>query len=121
MSRKHELKAAYKLGWHRMRTMGVYQIVNGSNGKRYVDGSLNLEGAMDRDRLWLGLGNHLNRALQQEWHACGAGAFRFEVLETLTPTDDARDYREELALLLEVWKAQLEPFGERGYLTAPRR
>lgn len=121
MGRKHELKAAYKHSGHHWRTMGVYAIVHRQTGKRYLDGSLNLEGTMARDRQWLALGGHLNRALQADWLADGAAAFDVVVLETLTPTDDARDYRAEVALLLEAWKAQLEPYGDRGYLPAPRR
>jgi hypothetical protein len=121
MNRNAELKADYQQNGHRLRTMGVYQVLNRTTGKRYLDGSLNLEGAMARERLWLGLGNHLNRQLQQDWQACGAEAFTIEILETLTPTDDARDYAGEVALLLEAWKAQLEPYGDKGYLPVPRR
>lgn len=121
MADKQALKADYKQNWHRLRSMGVYQIKNTVNGKVFVDSSFNLEGAIERDRRWLTLGGHMNSRLQQDWNAFGPDAFQFELLEALTPTDEPRDYREEVDLLLEAWKAQLEPYHDRGYLPAPRR
>lgn len=121
MSRKAELKANYKQNGHKLRKMGVYRIMNLANGKVYLDGSANLEGAIARDRQWLALGGHLNHLLQRDWREHGPEAFTFEILETLTPTDDPRDYAGEIALLLEVWKEQLQPFGEKGYLAPPRK
>lgn len=121
MSRKAELKANYRHNGHKLRTMGVYRITNHINGKVFLDGSANLDGAIARDRLWLARGGHLNHQLQKEWQEFGPEAFTFEVLETLTPTDDPRDYAGEVALLLAAWVAQLEPFGEKGYMPAPRR
>jgi hypothetical protein len=121
VNRKAALKAEYRQNWHRLRTMGVYQIRNQVSGKVFLGGSLNLEGALDRDRLMLSTGGHPNAGLQQDWRRCGPEAFLFEVLETLTPTDDVRDYAGEVALLLEAWLAQLEPYGEKGYLPTPRR
>ncbi|HEY9899945.1 MAG TPA: GIY-YIG nuclease family protein [Pantanalinema sp.] len=121
MSLKEELKADYRQNWHRLRKMGVYQIKNQVNGKVFIEASLNLDGAIARDRLWLPRGGHLNHKLQQDWKTFGPDAFTFEILETLTPTDDPRDYAGEVALLLEVWKEQLEPYGDKGYLSPPRR
>lgn len=121
MTRKEALKAAYKLEGHRMRAMGVYQIKNQVNGKAYLNASSNLEGAIARDRQWLDLGSFMNSQLQAEWKAFGAEAFKIEVLERLTPTDDPRNYAEELALLLEVWMDSLQPYDARGYVSSPRR
>ena len=81
-----------------------------------------LEDRLDRrERGWLEMGLHLNKQLQADWTACGADAFVVEALEELTPTSDPRDYAGELKLLYDAWMATLEPYGERGYLTAPRR
>lgn len=121
MSRKEELKAAYKQNWHKLRKMGVYQIKNQANGKILLDASLNLDGAIARDRLWLAKGYHLNSALQQEMKAFGPEAFTLDILETLTPTDDPRDYKEELSILLEVWLENLAPYGDKGYHAPPKR
>ncbi|HBN08395.1 MAG TPA: hypothetical protein DD435_07030 [Cyanobacteria bacterium UBA8530] len=121
MSRKEELKAAYKQNWHKLRTMGVYQIKNRANGKVFLEASLNLEGTIDRDRMWLTMGGHQNQKLQQEWDTFGAQTFTIEILETLTPTDDPRDYALEAKILLEIWLETLSPYGEKGYLPPPRR
>jgi len=121
MSDRQALKAEYKQNQHHLRAMGVYQIKNQVNGKVFVAASSNLEGTIARDRTWLGLGGHQNKALQQEWKAFGAEAFTFDVLERLTPTDEPRNYSEELAILLEVWLETLQPYGERGYLSRKRR
>lgn len=120
MSRKAELKADYKHNGHKLRKMGVYRILNTINGKAYLDASSNLDGAIERDRLWLTKGGHLNARLQQDWNTYGAEAFSFEVLEMLKPTDDPRNYASEIAILLEVWKEELAPYGEKGYLPVPR-
>lgn len=121
MTRKEELKAEYKQNWHRMRRMGVYQIQNRLNGKRYLDASLNLDGALDKERFVLKLGSHYSRALQADWNAHGPDAFEFSVLEVLEPSDEPLDYKQELALLLEIWKDSLKPHGDQGYMPAPRR
>jgi hypothetical protein len=121
MTSKEALKAAYKQDKHRLRPMGVYQIKNQVNGKVFLAASPNLEGTLARDRTWLALGGHQNKALQREWQAYGPEAFTFDVLELITPTDDPRNYTEELAILLEAWRETLQPYGERGYLSAPRR
>lgn len=121
MTNRAELKATYKQNWHKLRKIGVYQIKNRVNGKVYLGSSTNLDGTLSRDLTWLTRGGFLNHELQAEWNAFGAEAFGFEILETLTPTDDPRDYTGELALLLEVWFEQLQPFGDNGYHPTPRR
>lgn len=120
MSRKEELKAAYKQNWQHLRKMGVFQIRNQVNGKVFLDASLNLEGTIERDKTWLSRGGHQNHHLQREWNEFGAEAFSIEILEELTPTDDPRDYAEEARILLAAWKEKLEPYGEKGYLPVPR-
>lgn len=121
MNRKEELKADYRQNWHKLRKMGVYQIKNQANGKVFLGSSMNLEGTIARDRLWLSLGGFLNHELQADWKTFGAESFTLEVLETLTPTDDPREYAEELAILFEAWLERLEPYGEKGYHPVPRR
>lgn len=120
MTRNDELKADYKQNWHRLRTMGVFQIKNHVNGKVYLAASTNLEGTMERDRRWLELGGHMNKTLQADWKRCGPAAFTIDVLDTVEPSDVPRDYREELALMLDLWKESLQPWGEGGYLPMPR-
>jgi hypothetical protein len=120
MTAKSGLKADYKHNQHHMRRMGVYWIKNVRNGKVFLAGSMNLDGAIARDRTWLPMGGHINRALQADWQAFGAEAFTIEVLEALTPSDEPRDYAGEVALLLALYMEQLAPYGDQGYMPRPR-
>ncbi len=98
------------------RPMGVYQIRNIVNDKVFVGASLDLPGIFNRHKFQFKMGNHPNRALQAEWSEFGAENFAFEILDELTPREDpSYDYREDLALLEELWLEKLEPYGERGY------
>ena len=62
------------------RNSGIYQIVNSTNGKRYI-GS-----AVDFDKRWIGhlghlrRGTHHSRHLQSAWRKHGASAFSFQRL-----------------------------------------
>lgn len=121
MSRREELIAEFKLNGAKLRKMGVFQIKNQVNGKVFLGSSLNLDGTIERDRMSLQRGGHINKKLQEEWNTFGAEAFTIEILELLTPTDDPRDYADEAKILLEAWKEQLTPYGDKGYLPLPQR
>jgi len=64
---------------------GVYEIVNLTNGKRYVGSALNLKGRKRDHWRYLREGNHHNRYLQRSWNKYGADAFVFRVLHILYP------------------------------------
>jgi group I intron endonuclease len=104
------------------RPMGVYQIRNTVNGKLLVGTSVNLPAILNRHRAALRMGSHQNRELQKDWAEFGAEAFEFEVLDTLTPPEQA-DYNpsNDLKALEELWLDKLSPFGERGYNPEPKR
>lgn len=111
--RKKELKKEYKQS---QLPMGVYQIRNLVNDKILVDATLNLPGMLNRHKFQLEMGGHQNKTLQAEWREFGATSFAFEILDELTPREDpAHDYRIDLAFLEELWLAQLQPYGDRGY------
>lgn len=111
--RKKELKKEYK---QNHRPMGVYQIRNIVNDKVLVGPSLDLPGIFNRQKLQLKMGSHPSAQLQAEWNEFGGESFAFEVLDELTPgSDRARDYREDLTFLEELWLERLQPYGERGY------
>jgi hypothetical protein len=96
--------------------MGVYQIRNIVNEKMLIGASLDLPGIINRHKFQLKMGNHPNGALQAEWNEFGAEGFAFEILDEITPSEDpSHDYREDLALLEELWLEKLEPYGESGY------
>jgi hypothetical protein len=113
-SRKDKIRA-YK---ERTKTAGVFMVKNHANGKLLLGSSLNLEGPLNSHRFMLRSGQHRNAALQRDWDAFGAESFTFEILETVTPSDDPGfDLDDELSLLEELWLEKLEPFEDRGYNT----
>lgn len=113
MKSRREASREYR---ERAKPAGVFMIKNHANGKVFLGSSLNLEGPLNGHRFMLKIGQHRNAALQQDWDTFGAESFSFEVLETVTPSDDPGfNVSDELALLEEIWLEKLEPFGERGY------
>ena len=110
---KKALKRAYQQSH---RQMGVFQIRNLSNEKVLVGISLDLPGILNRHKFQLQMGKHQNQQLQQAWNEAGSDKFAFEILDELTPNDDAsRDYREELSFLEALWLEKLQPYGAQGY------
>jgi len=101
-----ELKRQYK---EAHPPMGVYAIRNLATGQCYVQASMNVEAAMNRDRFELGFKGHRNLELQRDWLAHGADHFRFEVLDLLKKrVDPAFDYKSELASTLALWREELQ-------------
>lgn len=99
--------------------MGVYAIRNLATGQLCLGTSLNLDGAMNRDRFELNQKVHRNKALLKDWLALGPEAFAFEVVDTLKRRDEPGiDYKPELAALLALWT---EEFTQRGLLGYPAR
>lgn len=112
-SSKRELTRQYK---ESPPAMGVYAIRNLATGKVCLGASLNLEGAMNRDRFELNQKGHRNKALLRDWLALGADGFAFEVIDTLKRRDDPGiDYRPELDALLALWTEDFEQRGAIGY------
>src|SRR5215213_5400066 len=96
--------------------MGVFQVRNALNGKVYLGATADLPSMLNRQRDQLQMGSHPNRQLQAEWRAQGAAAFAFEVLDILTPSDEAGyDPAADLHTLEAMGLAKLAPFGDRGY------
>ena len=96
--------------------MGVYQIRNLTNEKVLVGVSANLPGIFNRHQFELKMGKHHNKRLQTDWNTAGSENFAFEILDELSPTENpGYDYRNDLALLEEIWLEKIKPYGERGY------
>ncbi len=101
-----------------MRPAGVFVIRNLMDGRVYVAGSLDVEGAMNRARFELNLRSHRNKALQRDWVAHGATHFSFEVIDRVKERDDpVFDRAAELEKLLELWREELQCIGDKGYNT----
>lgn len=76
---------------------------------------------LNRQHAQLQMGAHPNRQLQADWRSHGASAFAFEVLDTMTPSDEAGyDPTADLRTLEAMWLAKVAPFGELGYNTEPK-
>jgi len=113
LSRKEELKKAYK---EREPEMGIFQIRNIKNGKVFIGSSQNLPGMYNRYSFQLKRGCHRNRDLQNDWNEYGEDSFVFETLDTLkAKTDPGWKPEADLDMLCELWLEKIQPFGERGY------
>lgn len=116
---KRELTRQYK---ETMTPVGIYVIRNLANQRVFVGGSMNVTGTLNRERFELELRCHRNAKLLQDWIEYGAENFRFEVIDTVKKRDDpAFDYKGELAALLEMWREELNCYGENGYNTRDAR
>jgi hypothetical protein len=103
------------------RPVGVFQVRNTMNGKVFLGSTVDLPSMLNRQRAQLRMGAHPNRQLQADWRAHGANAFAFEVVDTLTPSDEASyDPAADLSTLEAMWLAKVEPFGQRGYNAEPK-
>jgi hypothetical protein len=98
------------------RPMGVYRVHNTTNGKALIGTSRDLPSALNRHRAQLRIGGHPNRRLQAGWNASGADTFNFEVLDTLSPSDQPDyDPTDDLQVLEKMWLQKLAPTGDPGY------
>jgi hypothetical protein len=112
MTHRRELSKQYKETGPRM---GVYVIRNKANQVVLVGASLNVDGAMNRDRFELRNKTHRNKRLLEDWLRWGADGLRFEVIDTLKKRDDAAfDPQAELASLLALWREELDGGRESG-------
>jgi hypothetical protein len=113
MDRRKFLKKQYR---ETERDMGVYRIRNTANNKSLVECSRDLKAALNRHRAELGMGTHLNKALQADWNASAPDSFVFEYLEVLKPLDTpGYDPAEDLEELLGLWRAKLLPQSDCTY------
>src|SRR5215217_807491 len=104
------------------RPMGVYRVYCRANGKSLVGASADLPSMLNRQQSQLRMGGHPNKALQRDWDEHGAGAFSFEVLDTLeAPDREGYDPRGDLRTLEAMWLEKLRPYGDGGYNSEPKR
>ena len=95
---------------------GVYAIRNTVTGRALVDGSANVQGALNRQRFELRQGTYLNGLLSREWSLYGESSFTFEVLDVVKPSEDAAfDRARELGDLVALWRDEIPCHGEAGY------
>lgn len=98
------------------RVAGVYVIRNHVDGRVYVSGDLDVQGAIERDRHALRTRSHRNAALQADWDWYGEAHFSFEVVDTVEVAGASdEELRGELAKRLDAWRHRLQAFGDTGY------
>lgn len=118
MDRKALIRA-YK---QRRPPMGVYRIRNTITGHALVAASTDLPSMLNRHRAQLGMGGHSSRTLQADWAEHGPGSFVFEILDTLTPPEQA-DYNptDDLTVLEDLWLEKLSLDADRLHTINPKR
>lgn len=92
------------------RAMGVYLMCNTVTQHRVLKSSLNLDGAINRERFELRMGSHRDLALQHAWRQLGEAALQIEVIEVVKHRPDPGfDPAAALAESLALWRAELLP------------
>jgi hypothetical protein len=92
----------------RVVATGVYRVMNKATGHSLVAAHTDVNAILNRHLAQLRMSAHPNRALQADWNAHGQESFVFEVLDTLTPSDDpAYDAADDLAALEDMWLEKL--------------
>ena len=101
-------KAALRDYKERVVPMGVYRVMNTVTGNSLVAASTDVNALLNRHKAQLRMSAHPNRALQADFAAHGPDSFVFEVLDTLTPSDNpAYDPADDLAELEDMWLEKL--------------
>lgn len=92
----------------RVVPMGVYRVRNKVSGNSLVAASTDVNAILNRHLAQLRMSAHPNRALQADWAAHGQDSFVFEVLDTLTSSEDPTyDPADDLAALEDMWLEKL--------------
>jgi group I intron endonuclease len=68
--------------------MGIYQILNTFNGKKYIGSSSDVKSRSYRHKSLLRRGKHPNKHLQYSWDKHGENYFRFSLIEEVTNEDN---------------------------------
>jgi len=90
------------------RIMGVGVVRNAVDGRILLVSGTDIRSLLNRHQAQLRLGVHPNRQLLADWQLRGAAAFSFEVLDTLTPSQDpGYDPGGDLAALHELWREKV--------------
>ncbi|HAH60314.1 MAG: GIY-YIG nuclease family protein [Lentimicrobium sp.] len=113
MKTRKESKMDYK---NRKFPMGVFRIVNNTNGKIYIGSSNDLSAAWNSHKFQLNAGLHPCLELQADWNRLGADKFTYEIVDEIKPDEkEMGDYIADIKALEEMLLEELQPFGEKGY------
>ena len=110
---KSEIKKNYKIS---LTPMGVYQIKNLVTGKIFIGSSKNLQARINRHKFELKFGSEAIKDLQEDYNKYGEQNFSFEIIDELKPKEEPGiNYKEDIAVLEQLWLEKLQPFDEKGY------
>ncbi|MDA0312766.1 MAG: GIY-YIG nuclease family protein [Gemmatimonadetes bacterium] len=90
------------------RPAGVYRVVHTSSGRTLFGSSFDAPAMLNRVQAQLKMRGHPNPQLSKDWAADGEGAFVFEVLDLLTPSEGGDgDLADDLRILEALWVEKL--------------
>lgn len=104
-------------------TAGVYRVTHLPSGRSLLGASGHAQGILNRIRWQLEtrvssifpVNGHALKAVQRDWNADGAAAFRFEVLDELAPDSSGETNRADLEELLALWRERLALSDDQSY------
>ncbi|MEL4105867.1 GIY-YIG nuclease family protein [Oscillospiraceae bacterium WX1] len=90
----------------RQQTGGVYIIKNTITGMVLLDAAPDIQAAQNRFEFAKQMNSCVTPKLKAYWDKDSAGAFTFEVLETLdkSNTQTAEQFRDDINVLKELWR-----------------
>jgi hypothetical protein len=92
----------------RVVPMGVYRVRNTVTGHAIVAAHPDVNAILNRHMAQLRMSAHPNAQLAADWKTHGPESFTFEVLDTLTPSDEpGYDPKDDLAALEDMWLEKL--------------
>lgn len=106
--RRKELKQQYS---QRRQMGGVFLIKNTVTGQGLLQAEADWQGSKNRHDFSQKTGSCVYGKLAEEWNKYGPNAFAFTLLEELEQKDEQtpREFREDLAVLRELWAEKLGP------------
>lgn len=101
---KKELANNYK---NRKIIGGVYKITNSKSNSYWIGNSVDIDKIINRFNFAKSTNTYFSLEMQKKWDKYGANTFNIEILERLEkkPEQEDKEFKEEIALLEEIWKS----------------
>jgi hypothetical protein len=114
MKTKKELRDEFKSIKYKV---GIFQIVNKTENRIFLQTSSDLDRAYNSDIFQLKAGIHSNKTLQKDWDNLGPGSFEFKIFDELkvNETASSQEINKDLKELLEMHLSELKKNGQFLY------